>query len=306
MALAAMAMAVLSACGDDGGNAVETEAGTDTQSETAGSMGSAETSDGTSESSTSSTASTTTTSATTEATSTTTDPDPGAFDDEFDDPATLSNWTRLHEVEGDPAPYSSLDIDGTNAGQLTIIPNAGGWFDDYDGTFLFKPMSGDFVVEVSVTASQQGAPSSPPDMLYNSAGLMVRDPASGDGSENWVIHNVGRQSMQIGVATEGKTTQNSNSSLQLTPGTFSGRLRLCRVGSRFLLARQLSDESSWTQTNAYDRTDMPNDVQLGMMVNGWNSNGGQPDLDLDPDVVATFDYIRMWRPESGEDSCTAP
>jgi hypothetical protein len=50
---------------------------------------------------------------------------------------------------------------------------------------------------------------------------------------------------------------------------------------------------------------MPNELQVGMMVNGWNSNGSTPDLGLVPDVVGTFDYIRLWRPDAGAASCTA-
>jgi hypothetical protein len=237
--------------------------------------------------------------------STSGDVDPEGFDDEFDDPSTLTNWQRLHELEGDGPPYELLDIDETTAEQLTVIPFAGGWYADFDGTFLFKMMSGDFVVETSVAANRRGQDGGPPERLYNSAGLMARDPSSTDGRENWVIHNVGRQSMEVGVATEGKTTVDSQSTLMLTPGTWSGRLRLCRVGDRFVLARRLSDETEWTQTQAYERPDMPDQIQLGMMVNGWNSNGGSPDFDLDPDVVATFDYIRLWRPDAGEASCTA-
>ncbi len=233
-------------------------------------------------------------------------PEPEGFDDEFDDPATLSQWTRLHETEGEDAPYSTLDVSMTSDGRLTMTPTAGGWYGDFSGPFLYKDLSGDFVVEVTVSADRVGSPGSPPTGLYNSAGLMVRDPASSSGSENWIIHNVGNQSLEVGLSSEGKTTTNSNSVLDLTPvsGMTAGMLRICRVGSEFILARQLDGEDAWMVTNSYNRSDMPGALQVGLMTNGWNSNGTEPDLGASPDVVGTFEYIRMWRPDGAGD-CTA-
>ena len=234
-----------------------------------------------------------------------TQPDFEGFSDEFDDPATLERWTRRHEAEGGAVPYATLDIGQTHAGRLTIVPTAGGWFNDFDGPFLYKPVEGDFVVEVQVWAQSLSSPGQAPMNLYNSGGLMVRDPDHGDGNENWIIHNVGRQSMEVGVATEGKTTTDSSSVLELIPGTWSGRLRICRLGSAFILTRMLDDENTFTQTHRYERADMPQMVQLGLMANGWNSNGSMPDFDVEPDVEASFEYIRLWRPDSEAD-CTAP
>lgn len=225
----------------------------------------------------------------------------GEFSDEFDDPATLADWTRRHEAEGGPAQYTTLDISETNEGQLTIIPTAGGWFNEFDGPFLYKMVEGDFILETQVVAESRQSPGEPPMNLYNSAGLMVRDPEHGPGSENWVIHNVGRQSLEMGVATEGKTTTNSTSILELVPGTNSGRLRICRIGADVILARMLADENTFTETHRYVRGDMNGELQVGLMVNGWNSNGSMPDTDIEPDVIGRFDYVRLSQPQSEAD-----
>lgn len=223
--------------------------------------------------------------------------------DEFDDPATLPRWRRWHEVVGVDARHELLDIDQTNPGMLTLRPRAGGWFGGFEGPLLYKMLRGDFLVETSVQAAKVGDPGAPPDEAFNSAGLMVRDPAHGEGQANWIMYNVGRQ-QDDRVATEGKTTVDSQSTLELVDGANGGRLRICRLGSSFILARQLEGESQFTVTQRYDRSDLPGDVQVGMIANGWNSSEPQPDLSRTPDLEGTFDYVRFSVP-SGEDACTA-
>jgi hypothetical protein len=106
------------------------------------------------------------------------------------------------------------------------------------------------------------------------------------------------------VGSEGKTTVGSQSTLELVDGPFHGRLRICRVGSAIVLARMLDGETVWRVMNRYDRGDMPEDLQVGMIVNGWNSSGPEPDLSRAPDVEATFDYVRFAVPD-GEAGCVA-
>lgn len=222
--------------------------------------------------------------------------------DEFDDPATLDEWTRLSDVEGTEAPYDVLDIDESAEGRLTLIPRAGGWYNDFSGPFLFKTYRGDFILETSVLAGNVADLDAPPTENFNSAGLMLRDPASGTYTENWVIHNVGMQN-GAGVATETKTTTDSVSALLLFPGPNRGRLRICRFGDQIIMARKLDGESEFTETHRYTR-DFPDTMQVGMMSNGWNSLGPEPDFQRTPDVHAEFDYVRFY-PTSDESLCLA-
>ncbi len=221
--------------------------------------------------------------------------------DEFDDAATLPDWTRRHEAEGTEAGYSTLDIDTSTAGHLTFVPTTGGWFGDFIGALLFKEVSGNFMVETSVAAVNQDGSGGPPTMGYNSAGVLVRDPASVPGAQNWVVHNVGFQDTII--ATEGKTTTNSASILELIEGSNSGRLRICRIGEALILTRRLDDEASFTETHRFTRS-FPDTVQVGLTVNGWNSTGSAPNFDREPDLRAEFDYIRFWEIDT-EAECLA-
>ncbi len=223
--------------------------------------------------------------------------------DEFDDAASLERWRLWHQVEGVDPRHDLLDISTTHAGMLTIRPRAGGWFGAFQGPLVYQMVSGDFMVETWVSASKVGSPDAPPDEQFNSAGLMARDPAHGEGHDNWLMFNTGRQTgTQVG--TEGKTTVNSQSTLELADGARQGRLRMCRLGSAFIFARHLEGETSFTVTNRYDRPDLPPDLQVGLIVNGWNTSDQQPDLSRTSDLEATFDYIRYSVP-GGEADCTA-
>lgn len=228
------------------------------------------------------------------------DGDPLApLSDEFDELSRLSQWSRRHEVEGEPAQFSQLDQVG---GRLEFQPTTSGWYGDFDGPFFYKMVSGDFVVETWVEADDRDGVGGPPEELFNSAGLLARDPAHAPGVENWIMHNVGLQNGE--VATEGKTTVDSISVLTLVPGANRGVLRICRQGEELTLARRLEGETEFTETHVFPRADFPEELQVGMIVNGWNSGGTTPDTTRTPDLLARFDYVRFWTP-SGLGACSA-
>lgn len=230
-------------------------------------------------------------------------PASGSLSDEFDDPSTLARWRQWHQVQGEDPRHELLDLAERNPGMLTIRPRAGGWYGHHQGPLLYTMVSGDFRVETWVSAAKVGDPQAPPDEQFNSAGLMARDPEHGPGHDDWVMMNTGRQLGTL-VGSEGKTTVGSQSTLELVDGPFRGRLRICRVGSAFVLVRLLEGETEWRVMNRYDRPDLPTDLQVGLVVNGWNSSGEEPDLGRTPDLEATFDYVRFALPQSEAD-CVA-
>ena len=210
--------------------------------------------------------------------------DPGELDDEFDDPGSLDDWTLL-----DSSLHEVLEIAG---GRLTIVPRPNAaWFEDDKGPFLFKEIGGNFAVHTFVIAGNTSDPDAAPTFEFNSAGFVARDPASRiGGSENWLMLNVGFQDGRIG--SEGKTTVDSRSTLFITDGSHRAELILCRVGARFLMLRKNEGESSFTETDRFDRPDMPTDLQVGVVANGYGSS---------PNLRAVFDYVRFKTPESESD-----
>jgi hypothetical protein len=211
------------------------------------------------------------------------------FSDEFSS-NSLSSWTLRHQTEGEAAQYTVLDINQSNVGMLTIQPTlTPGWFADGKAPLIYKRVTGNFSVETSVTTRSVANAALPPGSNYNSAGLMVRSTENSD--ENYVMVNVGRQLEALG--TEAKETTNSISILNIQAGSNNGRLTLCRVGADFYAYRQLDNETEWTRIGSVNRNDIPETVQVGMVVNGFTG----------PDIVASFDYIRMQVPNT-EAECT--
>ncbi len=229
--------------------------------------------------------------------------DPG-LSDEFNDASTMSQWRRWDQVAGREALHDVLDISTTNDGMLTLQPRTSGWYDHFEGPLLYKMVQGDFLAETFVAATSRTTPGAIPSEQFNSAGMLVRDPTHGRGHDNWVMVNTGRQRGDL-IASEGKTTVDSRSDLQLFDGANRGRLRLCRVGTAVVVARQLEGETEFTVTNRFDRPDLPAQVQVGLVANGWNTSDPEPDLSRTPDLEATFDYIRFSVPAS-ETDCIAP
>lgn len=228
-------------------------------------------------------------------------PDPLPQSDEFDDAEHLgTQWQLRNVVEATPEQYTTLDIDKTRPGYLTLIPTTSGWYNDFDGPLIYTTLTGDFMVEVEVEALNVDGGGGPPTQFYNSAGIMIRDPSHGPGIERWVTHNVGYQDDQVG--TERKITFVSASTLVVTPSVHTGRLRMCRVGNQILLTRRMADETEFTEINTYEVMTFPDEVQVGMNVTAWNSLSAEPNTDEDPDLLAQWNYIRFY-PATETDLC---
>jgi len=219
------------------------------------------------------------------------------FSDEFNS-NSLNNWSLRHVVEGTPAQYTTLDINQSTPGHLTIIPTlTPGWFDDGDAPLVFKMLTGNFAVHIRVLADSVTNPGQPPGSDFNSAGLLARNPAGATGPENYIMLNTGRQNATIptGVGSETKTTFNSNSTLFLDQGANSGELILCRIGDNFHSFRFLDGDAGWSRTDVFSRPDLPSTLQVGLVALGF----GAP-----PDLRAEFDFIRLRPTPSIISDCT--
>ena len=224
--------------------------------------------------------------------------------DEFDDPATLACWQLRHEVDGESAQYSVLDVDASTPGELTIIPDPSGWYNDHRGIFMFKEVTGDFMLEVSADASSLADPSTSPSLMFSAAGIMVRDPDASPGDEDWIMYDVGAQ-WNAGVGTAAKNTNGSSTSLSQAFLASSGRLRICRVGNEFILARRLDGQASFAVTNQYTRADLPQALDVGIAASAWGwGSGVGPNPNEDADLLATWDYARF-SPITAEADCVA-
>lgn len=129
--------------------------------------------------------------------------------------------------------------------KLKVIPDGKGigWFSDSKGSFLYQELTDDFMIETSVKVKQK-ANNNKQRAQFSSAGLLIRNPLSSPGKENWIMYNIGYQNSFYG--REMKVTRPSNgfrfdpmyfigyrslSTLYLIPALETGfvRLRMARI-----------------------------------------------------------------------------
>lgn len=213
--------------------------------------------------------------------------------DELNSAGTLASWSAVGTQ------HTQLDIGARAPGHLSMsfdpsTPAYSGWYQDFHGAFLQREVSGDFRVVTAVTVSSSANPGQAPARQYTAAGLMIRDPGSEAGNENWVVMNLGFQ--ESSLATESKNTDDSVSVLTLRPtgGIRSAELSICRAGSTVRVFRRLLGSSSWELDNQYERPDLPQTLQVGMMANAWEAPA---------DLLAEFDFVRFDR-IGGPEDCT--
>jgi hypothetical protein len=235
--------------------------------------------------------------------------------DEFNNAASLASWKNLSTVEGWPSQIEKMDVNATSPGALYLVPYTSTWFDDYHGVFLYKEVTGDFMVTTHIKAT--GKHSAVPTSAYSLSGIMVRAPRDGltpatwqSGHENWVFITTG-----IGQAgfhepqIETKTTVNSLSDLRLIPSAADWiDLRVVRVGQTFVMLYRLPG-ASWQLSRCFDRPDMAERLQVGLNAySDWNTidsqfhgDGGAFNRTLlkgpetHPDLIMRDDYIRFSR-----------
>jgi hypothetical protein len=200
--------------------------------------------------------------------------------DEFDDPATLSDWTVMQGELPNGTP-GQLDIGRTNAGMLTMVPSRSWWVDGTRGFFVYKQVAGDFAVTVRIRPSGRGTPV--PTVNWSLAGLLLRAPASAGGSEQWVGYTAGFVNAPV---VERKTTRSGRSELRLIavePGWIE--LRAARIGPLVMVLRRQSGQQ-WTLDAVYERPELPDTLQVGI--------DAQSGFDSDhTDLIAETDWIHV-------------
>lgn len=211
--------------------------------------------------------------------------------DAFDSAATLGNWQRIWRDEYWPADQlEALDLGVGAPGWLTLLPRTSGWYQDYRGDLLYKPVAGDVVVTTRVDARNRdgsGAPGSShgggPDSEYSLAGLMLRAPRSEvaccdagwwqPGGERYVFLAFGAASQPGAWQFETKTTRaavppetHSISDLVVSPASPGPLLlRSARIGPHVLLLVREAGQP-WRVQRRIARPDFPAALQVGLTV----------------------------------------
>ncbi len=162
------------------------------------------------------------------------------------------------------------------AGGTLVIDLVGSaaWSEDRQGVLFYREVTGDFRATATVRTSKASDPSAPPgqDGSEQLAGLMARTEVP---AENSVFIATGSVGSSTGLAV--RTTESSHS-ISIERGLPTGgdaELRLCRIGSTFLLWwRHVDSNDAWTHMSTLDRKDMPTTLQVGAIM----SADGAPDI----------------------------
>lgn len=259
--------------------------------------------------------------------------DLSVLNDEFNDASTIADWQLLTEVEGwDAQPFETYDIDQTNPGSLTIAPHTSTWYQDYQGDLAFKEVTGDFSVTTQVTITDRDdiggsdLDDIPGDSWFSLAGVMLRTPRDiSDAATEWTPGGANFVFLSLGhgydgaMSLESKTTQNSVSNLELiSVGATNAELRIVREGAAITTLYRLEGDVEWQVAANFNRPDMPETLQVGLLsysdyekaatfdpfyANSHTlidtpenaANSSNPWIDYDPDIQASFDYIRFQR-----------
>ncbi|WP_400194348.1 hypothetical protein [Hymenobacter sp. B81] len=234
--------------------------------------------------------------------------------EEFSDATGLSRWKQFHEAEGWPSMVARADIGRAAKGHLYLEPTTSGWYADFHGAFMYKEITGDFLVTSRLKVT--GKTTELPATTWSLAGLMVREarptvkPANWQpNGENWLFLTAGIAEPAGQPVFESKTTVNSRSNLKLRPAKAGWvELGILRVRAAFVLLYRYEGEQQWQVHERFFRRDMPRTVQVGLNAyTDWYSarqyhndplkfnttvvTNGKPDLALH------VDYVRFQRPK---------
>ncbi len=218
---------------------------------------------------------------------------PQSLSDEFDSQDSLSSWQIFNREK-----LSKLEIE---SGVLVFEPSKTAsriaWYEDDQGPLLYKKVKGNFIVDVKLKIVTMKDHNIAPSSQFNSAGIVIRDPRSKDGRQNWIMYNIGYQYLEFG--REAKTTDNSSSILSIygtAADNNSGKIRFCRINNVFYLYHWLANESKWIVEDAadeFERNDFQDSLDVGVVINA----SGSP-----RETRAEFDYIRF-KPATTKNDC---
>lgn len=247
--------------------------------------------------------------------------------DEFNNSATLANWSQIHLTEGWNAnQLQTLDINTTQPGRMVMQPHAVTWYQNYRGPMTYKTLGGNFSLTTQVEVRNGANLSVTPASTYSLAGAMLRvprnitDPAAQwtEGGEDYVFLSLGfgNGGISAGPQFEVKTTNDSDSNLELTPAaSLTATVQLSRVTNNvgtFIIAMLQQGDSPWVVHRRYPRNDMAGTLQAGLVTYtdystaallspfDHNSNVLTPGNPLlggatpHPDLIGGFEYARFY------------
>ncbi|HKX42697.1 MAG TPA: hypothetical protein VJO99_16190 [Burkholderiaceae bacterium] len=154
------------------------------------------------------------------------------------------------------------------------------WFLNARGPLVYRQLVGDGTISAVVRARKRTDPTIPPDMEWQFAGLLMRDPASDAwmSLENYVFNVIGFCCGELQLET--KSTREGGSEIHsFRWDSGDAELAIQRSGARFTLrARRAGSGDAWRELVSYERPDLPARLQVGLILYAHSQGRGRHDL----------------------------
>ncbi len=157
----------------------------------------------------------------------------------------------------------TVKVNNATTLQLDLAQNAL-WYNASEGGAIFREITGDFTITATVNAVKKSDNSQAVACDVCLGGVMVRNPDESSG-QNYVHMVTGFTPEGLGYETK-STTDNVSTFEAYEDGQSQHDLRITRSGSTFTLYKKGAGEADWVLVATYQRTDLPNTLQVGLNI----------------------------------------
>lgn len=171
----------------------------------------------------------------------------------------------------------SWELEGDKLNIQIVKENV--WWRNWRGPMFYTYIKGDIDVCVTVQTRKASNPDEYPDKAYQFGGLILRDPL-GDKfftSEHYIFNVVGYRGSKLTIETKSTSDGWSDVEGHDWP-TGDAELRIVRKGAIFQLYARSMDEYVWQLMRTYDRPDLPETMQLGIIAYAYSEWSSYHDL----------------------------
>ena len=204
-----------------------------------------------------------------------------ALSDDFDGESLANKWTLYRP---DPATIAVED----SRLVLTAVEESV-WLSSKSAPLVYQEVSGDVTVLSTAHARRASDPSKTPDKQYQYGGLMLRDPVSEDGDENYVFVVLGVREPNARLNIEVKSTTDNDSKADIIDwSSGDAELRIDRNGSKIILSAREIGKPTWQLLKTYNRPDLPDTLQAGVIAYAFSHRKGIFDFQM------SFEQVEYW------------
>ena len=210
-------------------------------------------------------------------------------------------WHLAWQEENDyPTPPFGIGLAIDNGALRMGVQSSALFYDGQPGPFIYKTVSGPFLIVADVALSTGQGAGSLPTIERAGAGILLRDPESvGTPLERWIAVDRGSDN---GTATAHGLWSNwdtgSMMQAELPDGSpASGKIALCRNGQGGIEAWIRASDGTWVNSTSLiagaPEGSLPDTLQVGLFLTAYHLPDNDP---IAGGVAGTFQYIHEYTP----------